>query len=159
MCVIVDCNCFGSVFNPSAKDHNEFLPVYEWLMYGKGGRLIFGGKKYKQEINFKSEHYKKLLVEIQRMGRLIPLDDVEVDKLAAQVKAKVNDDDFDDEHIVAIVGVSKCCVVCSLDERSYQFLKRRDLYPDGVKPPKIYKKSRNKDLCGCEKHIVQICRG
>jgi predicted nucleic acid-binding protein len=158
MCVIVDTNCFGSVLNTSAKDHKRFAPVYEWLMYGKGGRLIYGGKKYKKEINFRSEHYKKLIQEIERKGRLRPLSDTAVDNLAAAVKAKVDDTDFDDEHLVAIVGVSKCCVVVSLDKRADQFLKRRDLYPEGVKPPKIYRNTRSKKLCGCDKHIVAICR-
>jgi predicted nucleic acid-binding protein len=158
VCVIVDTNCFGSVLNTSSKDHKRFAPVYDWLMYGKGGRLIYGGAKYKKEIDLQAEHYKKLIQEIERMGRLVPLNDAAVDKLAATVKAKVNDKDFDDEHLVAIVGISKCCVVVSLDKRADRFLKRRDLYPDGVKPPKIYRNTRSKKLCGCERNIAAICR-
>lgn len=158
MCVILDTNCFGSVLNTSAKDHKRFAPVYDWLMYGKGGRLVYGGTKYKKEINFRTERYRSLIVEIERMGRLVPLSDAAVDELAAIVKAKVNDDKFDDEHIVAIVGISKCCVVVSLDKRADPFLKRPDLYPAGVKPPKIYRNARSKKLCGCEKHIAAICK-
>src|SRR5579863_1385669 len=128
MCVIVDTNCFGSVLNTSAKDHKAFAPVYEWLMYGKGGRLVYGGTKYKKEIDFRTEHHRRLLLEVQRKGRLIPLDDAAVDKLAAKVKTQVNNTAFNDEHIVAIVGISGCCVVVSLDKSADQFLKRRDLY-------------------------------
>lgn len=158
MCVIVDTNCFSSVFNKSAKDHKRFAPVYDWLMYGKGGRLVYGGTKYKKEINFKTEHYKTLLREIERKGRLVPLSDADVDALAATVKEQVSDAAFNDEHLVAIVGISKCCVVVTLDKEADQFLKRRDLYPQGVKPPKIYRNSRNKKLCNCERHIAAICR-
>jgi predicted nucleic acid-binding protein len=158
VCVIVDTNCFGSVLNTSAKDHKRFVPVYEWLMYGKGGRLVYGGTKYKKELDFRKKGYKRLILEIQRKGRLVSVNDAAVDKLAATVKAKVDDGDFDDEHLVAIVGVSKCCVVVSLDRRADPFFKRRDLYPDGVHPPKIYRNAKSKKLCGCEKHIAAICR-
>ena len=86
------------------------------------------------------------------------MNDSEVDRLAAKVKAKVNDAGFDDEHLVAIVGISKCRVVVSLDERADEFLKRADLYPKGVKPPKIYRNARSKKLSGCERHIAEMCR-
>lgn len=158
MCVILDTNCFGSVLNTAARDHERFAPVYDWIMYGKGGRLIYGGTKYKKEIDFSNGHYRRLILEIQRKGRLVPLDDASVDERAATVKMKVNDTDFDDEHLVAIVGISKCCVVVSLDKRADPFLKRPDLYPQGVKPPKIYRNRRGKKLCGCEKHIAAICQ-
>jgi predicted nucleic acid-binding protein len=157
MCVIVDANCFGSVFNPSAKHHKKFSPVYEWLLNQKGGRLIYGGTKYKKEIDFTNEQNRRLLLEIQRKGRLVHLNDAKVDKRAIEVKQIEKDKDFDDEHIVAIVGISKCCVVCTFDARSDRFLKRANLYPKGVKPPKIYRNARNKKLCGCEKHIAEIC--
>jgi len=157
MCLIIDANCFGSVFNINATQHDRFVPVYNWLLYGHGGRLIYGGEKYKREVDFKTSQYRGILGEIERKGRLRPLPDKDVDERAAVIRAKVNDPDFDDEHIVALVAISKCCVVCTDDKRSFPFLKRRDLYPRGVSPPKIYQTRRNADLC-CADHVVAVCR-
>jgi hypothetical protein len=157
MCLIVDANCFGCVFNKNAKYHHKFVPVYNWLLSGYGGRLIYGGSKYKKEVNFKGSPYRGILAELERKGRLLAIPDKKVNDLAAELKKKVLSRDFDDEHIVALVGLSKCCVVCTDDKRSFPFLRRRDLYPDGVKPPKIYQSTRNSKLC-CSKHVVEICR-
>jgi hypothetical protein len=158
MCLIVDANCFGCVFNPNTREHRRFVPVYNWLMYGRGGRLIYGGTKYKKEVDFTTSHYRRLLTEIERKGRLLPMSDRKVDAAAIEVRRKAkNDPRFDDEHIVALVIVSRCCVVCTDDKRSYPYLKRRDLYPTHVKPPKIYHSARNAKLC-CDNHVVDICQ-
>ena len=156
MCLIVDTNVFGSVFDPTAKEHQRFLPVYNWLAFGNGGKLIFGGTKYKQEVDFKTSRCLRLLAEFERRGRLLSLDDSLVDKAAAVVKKKVADRDFNDEHIVALVIVSRCCVVCTDDLRSISFLKRGELYPAGLKAPKIYGGVRNANLC-CSDHVVGLC--
>jgi hypothetical protein len=158
MCAVVDACCFASVFNPVAKEHIKWVPMYEWIMYGRGGKLVYGGSKYKKEVNFHSEKNKRLLLEIERKGRLVPMKDSEVDFLAASVKQKESDPDFDDEHLVALIGLSGCCVIATSDARADRFLKRTNLYPAGVRPPKIYRSARNKKLCGCEKHIAEICK-
>jgi hypothetical protein len=158
MCIVIDANCFGCVFNPNVPGHERFVPVYNWVMQGWGGRLIYGGTKYKEEVSFDRGKYLGILVELERKGRLLPIQDAVVDEFAASVKSKVNDGDFDDEHIVALVAISRCCVVCTDDKRSFPFLRRADLYPKGVKPPKIYQYKRHAKLCGAE-HVAKICRG
>ena len=85
------------------------------------------------------------------------MNDRTVDKTAAALKERVNDENFDDEHLVALVSVSKCRVVCTDDQRAYPYLKRGDLYPPGVKRPKIYRTARNADLC-CAANVVDVCR-
>ena len=157
MCLIVDANCFGSVFNKKAQEHTRFEPVFNWLFKGYGGRLIYGGTKYKREVDLRNSKYRPLLAELERKGRLLAIPDGKVDRVAAELKRRVPDADFDDEHIVALVVVSKCCVVCTDDKRSFPFLRRKDMYPLGVKPPKIYQSPKNAKLC-CSKHVVKICR-
>ena len=71
-------------------------------------------------------------------GRLVRIPDDAVDALAAELKKRVPQKEFNDEHIVALVALSKCCVVCTDDKRAIQFLKRKD--PKGV-PPSKYNKS------------------
>ena len=49
MPIIVDTNCFANVFSRNATRHNEFEPVLNWILRGKG-KLIYGGTKYKTEL-------------------------------------------------------------------------------------------------------------
>jgi len=79
-----------------------------------------------------------------------------VDKIAAELKAQVPDVQFNDEHIVAIVIVSRCKVVCSDDKESYPYIRRADLYPKGMKRPKIYRSKSHNQMC-CKHNIVAAC--
>ena len=52
---------------------------------------------------------------------------------------------FNDKHIVAIINISGCRLVCTKDAASMPYLKNRDFYSKS-KVPKIYSGLRNKDL-------------
>ena len=123
-------------------------------MLGRG-KMIYGGAKYNTEL--RGGKYTGVLNELGRMGKLVKLPAASVDKYAAALKTKIPDADFDDEHIVALVALSKCCVVCTWDKRAFRYLKRKDIYPKGVKPPKIYQWKSNARLC-CDDHVVTACR-
>jgi hypothetical protein len=154
MCLVIDTNIFHSVFDEQAKDHEHFVPVWTWLTHGKG-KMIYGGKKYNKEL--KGGKFVRIVGELSRMGRLVKLRDPDVDQYAAELKIKVPASAFDDEHLVAIVAISKCCVVCTRDKKAFPYLKRKDLYPKGLKPPKIYQGKKNAKLC-CVGHVVDACR-
>ena len=49
MCVIVDTNAVAAVFNANANNHDEFAPVLDWIISGKG-KLVIGGTKYMSEL-------------------------------------------------------------------------------------------------------------
>lgn len=158
MCLIVDANCFSHVFNKKDKRHEGFLPVYDWLFYGHGGALIYGGDKYKEEINFTTPTYKPLLAELERKGRLLKMCGKCVNEVSEELKETVQDRHFDDEHILALVIVSRCHVVCTDDMRAIEFLKKTELYPIGVNPPKIYRSKRNADLVRNNANVADVCR-
>jgi hypothetical protein len=121
--------------------------VLELLLYGNGGGLIYGGEKYAKEVDFTSPTYLPLLVELERKGRMREICGHCVNRVSADLKRKIPDDpDFDDEHILALVIISKCRVVCTEEKRGLPFLKRSDLYPKGSRPPKIYGSKRNADI-------------
>jgi len=101
--------------------------------------------------------YVRLFANLNRQGRLIEVDDKAVDLFAAKLKIKVKNRGFNDEHLVALVVVSRCRVICSDDKKAYPFLKRKSLYPSGVRPPKIFCHAKHKTLC-CTDNIVAICR-
>jgi hypothetical protein len=153
MCLVIDTNIFFSVFDDTTKEHAHFSPVKQWLMVGKG-KMIYGGAKYNDEL--KGGKYTGVLAELSRMGKLVKIPAASVDRYAAELKVKVPEENFDDEHLVALVAISRCCVVCTWDKRAFPYLKRKDLYPKGVKPPKIYQWKANAVLC-CKKYVVAAC--
>ena len=89
-------------------------------------------------------------------GRLARIPDDAVDALAAELKKRVPQKEFNNERIVVLVALSKCCIVCTDDKRAIQFLKRKGFYAKGV-PPLKYNKSTHSKLC-CAEHIVAACR-
>jgi hypothetical protein len=153
MCIVIDENAIGKVFDRRNAQHERFKPVKDWVTTGTGS-VIYGGTKYLKELG--KGKYLGIFAELLRMRRAINVDKQAVDDRALELKAEVPDKDFDDEHIVALVGISRCCVVCTDDKRSIPYLRRQDLYPTGVKVPHIYRALADKKYC-CMKMIVEIC--
>ena len=159
MCLVVDANSFSHVFNLKDSRHAAFEPVFKWVFYGNCGGLIYGGEKYKREVDFTSQTYRPLLVELDRKGRMFEMCGKCVDQVAKRLKAAIPDEpDFDDEHIVALVIVSKCHIVCTEERRGLRFWKLSELYPRGTKPPLIYMSRRNADILTNNNHIADVCR-
>jgi hypothetical protein len=156
MCLIIDANTVPSVFDPEAQEHTQFIPVLDWITTGKG-RIVYGGTKYRKELSLMGRYF-RLLGQLSRQGRVIVLPTKPIDIYAAQLKARIPAKKFDDEHIVAIVANSGCRVVCTNDKASHPYLQRQDLYPKGIKRPKIYSAASHVKLC-CDKNIVGVCRG
>jgi hypothetical protein len=152
--LVIDTCTFPWVFDENARNHHRFIPILKWLMAGRG-KIIFGGSKYKKEL--RGTAFKGILIEFERRGKLVRVPDGQVDKLSEELKNRVPDWDFDDEHLVALVSIMGCCAVCTDDKRAVPYLKRRDLYPPGIKPPKIYRYANHGALCRNE-HIVPFCR-
>lgn len=156
MCVVIDTCCLGPVLDQNNENHPRFRPILRWITKGNGS-LIYGGCKYKKELK-RAKRYLSLIAELDRMGKVIILADREVDELAKRLKCYIRKADFNDEHLVAIVQVARCGVVCTDDVAAQKYLVRSDLYPKGIKKPKIYKQARyHEGLCG-GKYIVGICR-
>jgi hypothetical protein len=154
MCLIIDTCTFASVFDEHCREYSRFAPIVEWLTTGNG-KIIFGGSKYKHEI--RGSKFLRILTEFERKGKLVRVSDAKVDRLARELKRRVPERAFNDEHLVALVSITRCCVVCTDDKAAVPYLKRRDLYPRGVKPPKIYRHKAHASLCRSE-HIVSACR-
>jgi hypothetical protein len=147
------------VFEGDNKRHEKFVPVLKWITEGKG-YMIYGGTKYDTELG-KTTKILNIVVQLRKQRRAVHLSTAKVDALAATLKQKYPDPQFNDEHIVALVIASRCCVVCTDDNVAIAYLKRTDIFSgyDGVSCPKIYRgHKKHKDLC-CDKHIVEKCKG
>jgi hypothetical protein len=85
------------------------------------------------------------------------VDEKRVDEKQAELEKLVNHKNFDDPHIIAIIIVSGCQIICSTDDRAYPFFKMKELYPKNFTRPKIYSGLNNKDLL-CDENIVDACK-
>lgn len=136
MAIIVDTNCFSRVFSKSNKEHKEFEPVLNWIIYGSGF-LIYGGTKYKDELK-RAATFNKIFRLLKDYHKAVPFSDSLIDKYQRQYEAMIKDPDFDDPHLPAIVRVSKCRLICTKDKRSIPFVTSPALYPKYFHTPMCY---------------------
>lgn len=155
MCVIVDTNCIPIVFNTKAADHARFAKVYTWITK-KQGRIVYGGTKYANELR-PMRTYLILFLEYEKAGKVVRLNDSEVDAFAAAAKSAIKSKKFNDEHLVGIVATSGCRVICTDDDKAVPFLTDKTLYKKPRKPPKIYSQAIHGHLC-CDNHLIAACR-
>ncbi len=144
MYIVIDVNTLSFVFNPENKRHEEFKPVFTWILKCKG-KMVYGGTTYNKEIS-KSKKFRRLILELKKATKAIPVDDNAVDEKEKSIEKKLVHRDFNDAHIIAIVIVSMCNLICSGDKKSYRFLRKKELYPKHFKRPKIYSGRGNEHL-------------
>lgn len=145
MCVIVDTNAFAAVFNANANNHDEFAPVLDWIISGKG-KLVIGGTKYMSELARTKKYLSFVQILNTKARKVIRLNDSDVDAWQNIIEDKIKNPDFDDPHLPAIVIVSKCRVICSVDIRSVRFVTDSNIYPKGIVVPKYYTSKKNANL-------------
>lgn len=152
MCIIIDTNVLARVFDVFNVDHYEFSPVYNWIIKGKG-KVVFGGTKYTKEIG----KYLNLFVELKKIRKAIYVDSVLVDQKEEEIKKSIEKKDFDDQHLVSLLMVSKCQLICSLDRRAYPFFRHSNYFSPAKTKPRIYSGAKNKKLL-TNKYIAEICK-
>jgi predicted nucleic acid-binding protein len=156
MCLVIDINVIGSVFNPKAEYHPNFEPVYNWIVHGKG-KIIWGGTTYRDEL--RSGKYLRLLTRLNNSRKTVKIDPDNVDEIEVRLKNECCGSEykgFNDHHIVALIIASKCKLICTGDNESDRFLKNGSLYPSGVGVPSIYKDINHRHLITDDK-IVKEC--
>jgi hypothetical protein len=155
MCVIIDMNTLSCVFNEKNEKHNEFKPVLDWIKEGKG-RIVYGGSKYLSELE-KMTHYRRILIDYERKRKTIKLDDYKVDQKQQEIEGIIKHPDFNDSHIVAIIIVSRCRLLCSKDSSSYPFIRNKTLYPSKFGKISIYRGYNDKDML-LSRNVKRLCK-
>ena len=150
---MIDVNTLSKVFDSSNSEHARFKPVATWVTVGAGS-VIWGGSAYIRELG--NGRYLRFFGELTKANRAVRMDTLAVDDRARKLKARVPEREFDDPHIVALVGIARCCLVCTDDTKSLPYLRRRDLYPDGVRVPRIYRSLSDAKHCS-NRLIVSAC--
>ncbi|WP_048040594.1 hypothetical protein [Methanosarcina mazei] len=174
MCIIIDKNCFGSVFSTESADYTNFEPIKTWLKKGCNSKIVYGGTKYCEELRLATK-YSKIFRLFKDKNRVVELNKDLVDRKQEEIELLVSslikqniicEDNsrprFDDPHIVSIAVVSKCKLVCTKDEGLQTFLKMNFLRKEGFFPrsdeiPLIYCNLSNKDLLRSQ-NVAEICK-
>jgi len=153
MCIVVDTNTFSCVFNQKNKEHFKYSPVYDWII-NKEGSLVYGGSTLISEFRGNKLNLIKLLSD---KNKTVRIDSKLVDKKEEQVKMIVDDDeDFDDPHIIALLQVSKCKLICTHDKRLDSFIKDQRFFKKRTIQPRIYRNKKNEHLL-CRQNIGTCC--
>lgn len=144
MWVVIDINTLAPVFNEESERHEEFVHVKHWIESGRG-RLVYGGSTFKGELR-KAYRYLRLVRQMKDSGLAVAIRDDVVDAAEEKVKDLTNGTDCDDQHIIALLGASRCPLLCSEDVQSYKYVRNRALYPADMPRVRIYSSSRNRKL-------------
>ncbi|MGB5790476.1 MAG: hypothetical protein WBH48_13160 [Pseudoalteromonas nigrifaciens] len=70
-------NVIPSVFNPNSDEHQNYKPVLEWVVKGKG-KMVCGGTTYWDEFK-KIGKYLKFFNQLNKAGKVVKVDDTLVD--------------------------------------------------------------------------------
>ena len=144
--IVVDINAFAAVFDSSCRHYEEFKYVSQWIMSdGSGATLVYGGSRYRRELG-KSQKYLTFVKLLKDSRKVAEINDQMVDQYERSLNSIKTCKEFDDKHLVAIIAVSNCRLLCSEDSKSYKYIKNLDHYTNGSKPPSIYTGSRNRNL-------------
>jgi hypothetical protein len=157
MCIIVDKNTFSGVFDPESTD-SQFKPVHNWIFHGNG-KIVYGGKKYREELS-QAVKYLKIVTELSRKRKTNEISDSEVDSMQEKIEELIPHSDFDDPHLIAIVIVSGCRLICSKDSRCHKFVKTKQIYPKNFGVPKFYGGLKQRHLLtnNSIKELCKICK-
>ena len=154
MCVVIDACCFSMVFNKKNLRRDEFQPIYNWIVKGKG-MMVYGGSKYRKEMR-KVPSLRRVFIELLNTRKMKLIDDIKVDHEEKKLKQKFGKLPFNDFHLVAIVIVSKCRIICSINSSDFKYMKgakqHRGLYQNSSLRPKIYSKKSNRNLL-CKENL------
>lgn len=155
MCIVIDPPSLVPIFKDADPEHLEFSAVKEWIFSGPG-KLIMGGTKYKSELA-RVASVLNVIRELEKQRKIIRKDDDLVDADEAEVKKIEPALDFDDPHLVALVRLSGCKLICIRDPRAHRFLRKNSLYQSSKHRPKLYTRLKNAKLL-CKDNIAPCCR-
>lgn len=152
MCIVIDTNTLGNVFDEENEYHNDFKPVKDWIINGKG-KIVYGGTRYLEELG----KYRKIFALYNAARKAHYINNAEVDEDENFVSEQIQHPNFDDQHLVALLRVSGCKLICSLDERAYEFFRHETFFNPARKRPKIYNQLSCQALLN-DRNIARICK-
>jgi hypothetical protein len=113
MCVVVDADTFTYFSNPHSSRHGEFQPIIKWVR-DSNCKYVYGGTTYTNQLN-KHKDFRDFLKTMWQAGKTVDIGRQKVDQTERVIRQTITGPGYNDHHIVAIVLISRCKVVCSLD--------------------------------------------
>ncbi len=113
MCTVIDADTFSYFCNPDSARYSDFQPVRDWIE-NSSCKIVYGGTDYENHLK-NHRRFLKHLTEQERKGKIKKLCRVEVDRATSVIEGSFSGIDFNDHHIVALVLISRCKLVCSID--------------------------------------------
>lgn len=130
--------------------------MLEWILFGKG-KMVMGGTRYAEEVGGRSlRRFLPLLAELSRINKVARIKNEAVDEEENRIRNLIDDPDFDDPHIAALLRVSRCRVLCTRDTRSLRYYKDRRLFSARAEP-KVYQSRRNRSLLS-DRYLADCCK-
>lgn len=155
MCIVIDTNNISRVFKTENAEHANYVPVFDWIVNGRG-KIVVGGSTFEKEI-IKNRWFIPILTELSRHQKVVRIPNGIIDKLEIEIRNLIPEHiDFDDPHIVALLKASKCRLVCSEDQRAYRYFKSLGIFKAADRP-KIYSRLRNEELLA-DKNVADCCK-
>lgn len=155
MCIVVDPPSFIPIFRSGDPNHSEFKSVLDWVTEGPA-KFVLGGSQYQSELRA-IRSVLPILLELEKKGKVVRIGTAEVDAEVTLVRALETSTDFDDPHLVAIVRLTGCKLVCLRDPRAHRYLRSSRFYARASARPKLYTRSRNGRLL-CSENLAPCCR-
>ena len=115
-----------------------------------------GGAKYKRELSA-LKSILSILVELERKGKVVRATDADVDADELIVKTIEPASDFDDPHLVALVRLTGCRLICIRDPRAHKFLRAAAFYRSKKDRPSLYTRAKNYILLRPQ-NLAPCCR-
>ena len=169
MCVVIDTQLFSAVTEPNNSKHDDMAPVIDWVRNGKG-KIVHGGTKYAKEIK-KHGKFLRLLTELSKVSKVVNIHTKDVDNTQDYLETLIQKTNtFDDHHVVAVLIVSGCILVCSEDDGFNKLLrkcfekstlakiKKVCPYNGNNTRPKIYKKKNQASNLLVDSNISNCCK-
>lgn len=150
MCLVIDSSVFNVFFS-----HLDFEPAHKWVRNGPG-KVIIGGSKYKTELR-ECARVLAMMGELEKSGRTVTLSHEDVDRMQRVVEA-TGGLHSNDAHIIAMVIVSGCKVVCTNDDGLQRDFRDKFRAKFGVPRPRVYKNRKDHMGLLCSGNIVAVCR-
>jgi len=152
MCIVIDANVLSMVFEAENQKHVDFKSIKIWI-HKRQGFLIYGGKKYKEEL---AANYRKLFNTLRDAGMAIPINDRVIEDAEKRIVNATKGTDCNDQHIIALLSCSGCWLLASLDRKAYPHFRNRGLYPPNMPKVRIYSSARNANLLvRCDPHKIR----
>lgn len=154
MCILIDACVFAHLFDPKNKEHENFAPLLNWIQMGDGA-MVTGGTKYEKELKALPK-YLPIIAELARAGKVLVASRKSVDSKERELK-KLTPKKFNDEHLIAILVVTGCLLISTVNKSDMKEMTDKTYYPKRRKP-KIYQNKTHAKLL-CEKNIASFCTG